>query len=556
MLLSSTRMQLYLTVLATASSASFWVSWLNLMFLSVAGGLSAYAPLEPAFGESFLKGIPVYEAHEEGTNYSWQRLYVVSVGFLFVSVFLDSISNDICAHYLACSVYDDSLAFAKQIKIERATRAAKELQEHDIACRVMRAGPTSSARCVELGAREDRARAAVGTAEEAEAFAALQLLVQAEMRRIHRLYYCCLLRCMVMPTRFAYLRDVRSTKGSTPRQPIPSHIRPENNGDIEYLAWLFGEIQPLQDTFSKQISAMVSKLNRAVWPSDVGLSSEQFPYKIWRGEARSKLHEDEGLYMGAILTQRARVTSAEVSAMEVKERAAAKVRALRARILRKAATQHVFVTGMERDVIEVQASGKLDRQVVDPANLRASRGAGVLIPGPLKREQRCRDKITTDYEGKDAWPAAASLVDIVRCCIAFDDPYAMAVMVALLQKEFDVVRVKNRFENDEVVEVSTEMMQAEFYAAETSGTDSTEESATNSEKMYRDVNLNLRPKGSQFVVEVQLTLTGISILKKSEQKIYTLARMASAEELLGTSVFSKPHEFVVPISKSISGPPG
>ena len=102
--------------------------------------------------------------------------------------------------------------------------------------------------------------------------------------------------------------------------------------------------------------------------------------------------------------------------MEVKERAAAKVRALRARILRKAATQHVFVTGMERDVIEVQASGKFDRQVVDPANLRASRGAGVLIPGPLKREQRCRDKIITDYEGKDAWPAAASLVDIVRCC--------------------------------------------------------------------------------------------------------------------------------------------
>ena len=113
-------------------------------------------------------------------------------------------------------------------------------------------------------------------------------------------------------------------------------------------------------------------------------------------------------------------------------------------------------------------------------------------------------------------------------------------MVALLQKEFDVVRVKNRFENDEVVEVSAEMMQAEFYAAETSGTESTNESATNSEKMYRDVNLNLRPKGSQFVFEVQLTLTGISILKKSEQKIYTLARMASAEELLGTSVFSEP----------------
>jgi hypothetical protein len=41
---------------------------------------------------------------------------------------------------------------------------------------------------------------------------------------------------------------------------------------------------------------------------------------------------------------------------------------------------------------------------------------------------------------------------------------------------------------------------------------------------------------------VQLTLTGTSILKKSEQKIYTLARMTSAEELVGTFVFSEPRE--------------
>ena len=38
----------------------------------------------------------------------------------------------------------------------------------------------------------------VGTAEEADKFAALQALVSAEMRRIHRLYYCIRLRCMVM----------------------------------------------------------------------------------------------------------------------------------------------------------------------------------------------------------------------------------------------------------------------------------------------------------------------------------------------------------------------
>jgi hypothetical protein len=120
----------------------------------------------------------------------------------------------------------------------------------------------------------------------------------------------------------------------------------------------------------------------------------------------------------------------------------------------------------------------------------------------------------------------------------------MAVMVAFLQREFDVVRVKNRFENDQVEHVSAERTLAEFYAAETLGldNDSTTESAPKSEKMYRDVLVNLRPRGSDFICEVQLTLTGISILKKSEQKIYALARMTSAEELMDTFVFSEQPE--------------
>jgi hypothetical protein len=122
-------------------------------------------------------------------------------------------------------------------------------------------------------------------------------------------------------------------------------------------------------------------------------------------------------------------------------------------------------------------------------------------------------------------------------------------MVALLETEFDVLRVKNRFADDEVEEVSAERLQAEFFRAETLGEDislsdivlSADGSAPadKSENMYRDVLLNLRPKGSDFVCEVQLTLTGISILKKSEQKIYTIARMVSAEELQDTYVFSR-----------------
>merc|ERR1719235_2628677 len=143
-------------------------------------------------------------------------------------------------------------------------------------------------------------------------------------------------------------------------------------------------------------------------------------------------------------------------------------------------------------------------------------------------------------------------LDIVRCSIAFNDPYAMAVMLAFLLREFDVVRVKNRFEDDVVEEVSAERLQAEFYAAETlddsekeekksksSESKVSESSERKSENFYRDVQLNLRPKGSDFICEVQLTLTGISILKKSEQYIYTLARMTSPEELRDTFVFSE-----------------
>ena len=42
-------------------------------------------------------------------------------------------------------------------------------------------------------------------------------------------------------------------------------------------------------------------------------------------------------------------------------------------------------------------------------------------------------------------------------------------------------------------------------------------------------------------------------MKKSEQKIYTLARMASAEELLGTFVFSEHHEPVAPGAEFLTG---
>merc|ERR1719281_1254504 len=153
-----------------------------------------------------------------------------------------------------------------------------------------------------------------------------------------------------------------------------------------------------------------------------------------------------------------------------------------------------------------------------------------------------------DYEGTEAWPPASALFDIVRCCVVLDDPYAMAVLIAYFKQRFDVVRIKNRFEKDEVEEVSAEQIQAEFYGAETQAEDTKSNSTRNTassnegrnEKMYRDVLVNIRDPGSGLICEVQITLTGIAILKKSEQKIYSIMRMTSDEELLETSVFSRP----------------
>ena len=51
------------------------------------------------------------------------------------------------------------------------------------------------------------------------------------------------------------------------------------------------------------------------------------------------------------------------------------------------------------------------------------------MPGPMKTLQRCMDKIAADYASSEPWPPGASLLDIVRCTVILDDPYAMAAFV-------------------------------------------------------------------------------------------------------------------------------
>merc|ERR1719352_1674108 len=196
--------------------------------------------------------------------------------------------------------------------------------------------------------------------------------------------------------------------------------------------------------------------------------------------------------------------------------------------------------------LEVQLSGNAKPVHVEMSEVKRCRGAGVFVPGPLKTRIRSEEKIQADYEGVEAWPPAASLLDLVRCTIVMDDPYSMAVFVRFLQKEFTVVRVKNRFAHDSVEKVTVERLQAEFYAADVCQEDQESNASSGSglhryERNYRDVMLNLVLKGDSgtpFVCEVQVTLSGISILKKSEQATYTLMRMAHPQELATTYVFS------------------
>ena len=153
----------------------------------------------------------------------------------------------------------------------------------------------------------------------------------------------------------------------------------------------------------------------------------------------------------------------------------------------------------------------------------------------------------TDYCGERE-PAAASLLDLVRATVVFEEPYALACFVKYVQKTLRVVRLKNRFENDVAERVSAARLQQEFYAAEAWGYDDADSIASGDsgreayDKMYRDVMLNVevpREGGDPFIAELQVTLSGISILKKSEQTVYSIMRMKRPADLLDTFVFDR-----------------
>jgi hypothetical protein len=138
------------------------------------------------------------------------------------------------------------------------------------------------------------------------------------------------------------------------------------------------------------------------------------------------------------------------------------------------------------------------------------------------------------------------VLDLVRATVVFEEPYALACFVKYVQKTMRTVRLKNRFEHDAAERISAARLQQEFYAAEAWGYEDAESVASSGsgresyDKMYRDVMLNVevpREGGPPFIAELQVALSGIVILKKSEQVVYTIMRMKRPADLVGTFVF-------------------
>jgi hypothetical protein len=363
--------------------------------------------------------------------------------------------------------------------------------------------------------RERAARKSIGTAQEKHAFEQLLRIVVAEARRINGLMYCARLRCLIMPTRFEVLVQLRSVSG-VPRQPVDARAS-------DYLAWLLDEAERLRPSFMKSIEDAVSSFNRATAAADVGVD---LPFDLWRKNVRTG-----NISLGDVVEMLGRRRGKLARYLESRETAT-----------------YAVVTNANEAEYQVNISGESSPIWVERRLVQPCRGAAVFLPGPLKLRARAEHKVSTDYCDEPD-PPAASLLDLVRATVVFEEPYALACFVQYVQKTMRVVRLKNRFEHDDVERISASRLQQEFYAAEAWGHDDADSVASGDSgradysKMYRDVMLNIeipREGGDPFIAELQVVLSGIAILKKSEQVVYSIMRMKRPADLLDIFVFDLP----------------
>jgi hypothetical protein len=345
---------------------------------------------------------------------------------------------------------------------------------------------------------------------------------------------------MIMPLRYEALHSINSITFKA-RQPVPRSFADASSGDA-YLEYLLGKGNEIQAAFFAELERLVDKFNRASTPGELNLDTEMFPYQIWReasyhSESKTKRLERPPS-IGEILYVRR--TGEEAGEAEETGRRRASVHS--------GVATYAYFLDFADDRYLLQLSGEKRPQKLQTDRVKPCRGAAVLVPGPVKSEARAREKLRTDYKD-EPHPQAAALLDVVRAAIVLDDPYALAVCVEYIKTEMKVIRLKNRFATDAVETVGVDRLLSEFYAAETSGRPETAGSAEveglgSYKQQYRDVNLTVEMSAGEttLLCEIQFTLSPIAILKKSEQKIYSLMRMESPEELREQFVFSRKSE--------------
>ena len=200
------------------------------------------------------------------------------------------------------------------------------------------------------------------------------------------------------------------------------------------------------------------------------MDKEKFAFKIWRDLAHSTAGDATGMN---VAEQSRRISRKKSKYVYHKPSIGEIVRVTRTgeggAEAMKGNGSHAYFLGFSADKdLRVQPSGHSRPVTVPAERIRACRGAAVLVPGPVKTTERMKEKLRTDYKD-EPYPAAASLVDILRATIVLDDPYALAVCATYIQKKFAAVRLKNRFASDAVESVSVERLLSEFYTAETVG---------------------------------------------------------------------------------------
>jgi hypothetical protein len=189
-----------------------------------------------------------------------------------------------------------------------------------------------------------------------------------------------------------------------------------------------------------------------------------------------------------------------------------------------------FFKEMERCVMQANAATWPKELGLDeekwPFQMRRRRNQkATLLPccwlrlGPTKDRIRSECKIAQDYD-TCAWPQSAHLLDIIRCAVAFDDPYALVAFAEFLGTQMQVGRIKNKFKG--------------FVPGKLALPGSTPESE------YRDLLLNVvfRARGVSHVVEVQLALRDLATLKTWSHRHYKVDRMLNYQDLLYQNIFS------------------